>query len=57
MTLLARVSPPYTVDNMEGIAALRNKDGSIRLYLLSDDNLNKVQRTVLLAFDWRGPAH
>lgn len=55
LTELARISPPYTVDNMEGIAALRNRDGSIRLYLVSDDNLNKIQRTVLLAFDWRGP--
>ena len=56
VTVLARIAPPYTVDNMEGIAALRNRDGSIRLYLISDDNLNKVQRTVLLAFDWREPA-
>ncbi|OYX36252.1 MAG: hypothetical protein B7Y99_02085 [Caulobacterales bacterium 32-69-10] len=55
MTELARISPPYTIDNMEGIAALRNRDGSIRLYLISDDNLNRLQRTVLLAFDWRAP--
>lgn len=55
LTELARIAPPYTIDNMEGIAALRNRDGSIRLYLVSDDNLNKIQRTVLLAFDWRGP--
>jgi hypothetical protein len=52
---LARIAPPYTIDNMEGIAALRNRDGSIRLYIVSDDNLNKLQRTVLLAFDWRAP--
>lgn len=55
LTLLARLAPPFTVDNMEGIAALRNKDGSIRLYVISDDNLNRLQRTVLLAFDWREP--
>lgn len=55
VTVLARLSAPYTVDNMEGIAALPNPDGSIRLYLVSDDNFNPIQRTLLLAFDWRGP--
>jgi hypothetical protein len=53
VTVLARLSPPLTVDNMEGIAALPNADGSIRLYLISDDNLSTIQRTLLLAFDWR----
>jgi hypothetical protein len=28
-------------------------DGAIRFYLLSDDNFSKLQRTLLLAFDWR----
>ncbi len=55
MTELARIAPPFTIDNMEGIAATRNLDGSIRLYLVSDDNQNRLQRTVLLAFDWREP--
>jgi hypothetical protein len=55
LTTLARLAPPFTIDNMEGIASLRNRDGSIRLYLVSDDNQNKLQRTVLLAFDWREP--
>lgn len=56
ITVLARIVPPYTVDNMEGIAAVKNPDGSIRLYLISDDNQNPLQRTILLAFDWREPA-
>jgi hypothetical protein len=56
LTELATIAPPYTVDNMEGIAAVRSADGSIRLYLVSDDNLSKAQRTILLAFDWGAPA-
>jgi hypothetical protein len=56
LTELATIAPPYTVDNMEGIAAVRSADGSIRLYLVSDDNLSKAQRTILLAFDWSAAA-
>jgi len=44
---------PLTVDNLEGLAAVPRRDGSIRFYLLSDDNFSKLQRTLLLAFDWR----
>jgi hypothetical protein len=43
---------PLTVDNFEGLAALPNKDGTVRFYLLSDDNFASNQRTLLLAFDW-----
>lgn len=44
---------PLTVDNFEGVAALPRADGSLRLYLISDDNFSKLQRTLLLAFDWK----
>lgn len=50
---LARLPGPIGVDNMEGIAALPNPDGSVRLYLVSDDNFAGWQRTLLLMFDWR----
>ena len=43
---------PYTVDNYEALAAVPGKDGTIRFYLLSDDNFQSIQRTLLLAFDW-----
>ena len=43
---------PYTVDNYEALAADPGKDGTIRFYLLSDDNFQSIQRTLLLAFDW-----
>ena len=48
---LATFTAPATVDNFEGIAAVRRPDGGVRLYILSDDNFNPGQRTLLLAFD------
>jgi hypothetical protein len=47
------MAPPMTVDNFEGLAAVPRTDGSVRFYLLSDDNGLAHQRTLLLAFDWR----
>lgn len=48
--VLIELKLPGTTDNFEGIAAERRGDG-VRLYLLSDDNNNPPQRTLLLAFD------
>lgn len=50
---LGRLALPLTVDNFEGIAAVPRPDGSVRLYIVSDDNFSKSQRTLLLAFDWK----
>ncbi len=47
---LARLAPPLTVDNMEGLA-IRRSGGRTFVYLLSDDNLNAVQRTILMKFE------
>ncbi|WP_297799222.1 esterase-like activity of phytase family protein [uncultured Brevundimonas sp.] len=41
---------PGTTDNFEGIAATK-RGGKTRLYILSDDNENPLQRTLMLAFD------
>ena len=49
------MGPSTTVDNFEGVAVVPRADGSWRLYLLSDDNFNDRQRTILLAFDWTPP--
>ena len=46
------LTPPLTVDNFEGVAALARASGVIRFYLISDDNASNRQRTLLLAFDW-----
>ena len=46
---------PASVDNIEGVAPLPQKNGKVRLYLVSDDNYSNGQRTLLLAFDWTRP--
>jgi hypothetical protein len=50
--VLVALRLPGTTDNFEGIAAIA-RDGATRLYILSDDNSNTAQRTLLLAFDVR----
>ena len=49
--LIAAFEPNMTVDNFEAVA-LAQVDGERRLYLLSDDNFNAAQRTLLLSFAW-----
>ncbi len=52
---LAVLDRPLTRDNMEGISAVPGPHGGWRLYLVSDNNFAGFQRTLLLAFDWKGP--
>lgn len=48
--LIAAIEPDeMTVDNFEGMAVNRI-DGETRLFLISDDNFNDSQRTLLLSF-------
>ncbi len=48
---LAKLERPLTVDNFEGITAVERSDGTIRLFLVADDNFSDRQRTLLFAFD------
>ena len=48
---LLHLAPSMTVDNFEGIAARRGPDGRTVLYILSDDNFNPRQRTLLMMFE------
>ena len=48
---LARLAVPYAVDNLEGVYATRGARGETLLWLLSDDNFNRAQRTILLLFE------
>ncbi len=50
-TELGRLGPPLRVENFEGVSAVRNSDGSTRLYILSDDGFSPRFRTILYAFD------
>ena len=49
--LVLHLTAPMTVDNFEGIAARRSRDGRRFLYLISDDNFNPLQRTLLMMFE------
>lgn len=48
--VLVELKLPGTTDNFEGIAATIRGDKT-RIYILSDDNQNPLQRTLMLAFD------
>lgn len=47
---IARLRPPVNIDNMEGIEVRRAGD-RVFLYLISDNNFNAAQRTLLLKFE------
>jgi hypothetical protein len=47
--VIATLEPPLLVDNMEGIA-LTQEEGRIIVWLVSDNNFNAIQRTLLMKF-------
>lgn len=47
---LAQLVPPMSVDNFEGLAVRPDGKRGWYVYLLSDDNFNPLQRTLLLQF-------
>jgi len=48
--VLAELGAGYTVDNMEGLA-VRETGGRTEIFIISDDNQNPLQRTILMAFE------
>ena len=50
---LAVIKSPLPTDNFEAVAARAATDGSILIYVLSDNNFNDMERTLLLQFRWR----
>ncbi|MEO1642121.1 MAG: esterase-like activity of phytase family protein, partial [Pseudomonadota bacterium] len=47
----AHLKPPLPVDNFEGVAFGTSPEGKKRVWLISDDNFNESQRTLLFALD------
>jgi hypothetical protein len=47
---LALLAPPLTTENFEGIAIRRGEGREALVYVISDDNFNPLQRTLLLMF-------
>lgn len=46
---VARLQPPLTIDNMEGVS-VTVENGRTTVWLVSDDNFSPLQRTLLLKF-------
>lgn len=44
------LAPPAPIDNFEGVALQPNEDGSVTAWIISDDNFQTDQRTLLFAF-------
>lgn len=49
--ILLNVGNRYSIDNMEGLSVVEKPDGAIWLHMISDDNFNPLQRTLLLTFE------
>jgi len=47
---IGRLVDPMAVDNMEGVAVRTGPSGETLIYVVSDDNYNAAQRTLLLMF-------
>ncbi|MFN7165075.1 MAG: esterase-like activity of phytase family protein [Hyphomonas sp.] len=45
------LSRPVLTDNFEGLAADLMESGDLRLWIVSDNNFSKLQRTLIYAFD------
>lgn len=48
--VIAHFRRPYVVDNFEGLAVRSNPSGRTLIYIVSDDNFQSLQRTLLLMF-------
>lgn len=52
-TEILSLTPQFTVDNMEGLDLVALNGDTVRLVMVSDDNFNSFQRTLLLMFDYK----
>lgn len=48
---IADFAPPVALDNFEGLAVVPRTDGTLRIYIVADNNFSSSQRTLLYAFD------
>ena len=53
--IIAEMRPLLNIDNFEGLDSQVDEAGNVLLYLLSDDNFNEKQRTLLLHFALEAP--
>jgi len=48
--VIADLAYPLNMDNMEALAVRQNKAGETIIYIMSDNNFNRLQRNILLMF-------
>ncbi len=48
---IADLNPPVALDNFEGLAITHKGNEPARIYIISDDNFSRAQKTLLYAFD------
>lgn len=49
---LGRLEPPWPSDNFEGASVVPRSEGGYDVYLISDDNFNPLQSTLLIRLFW-----
>ncbi len=49
-TVIADLAYPFNLDNMEALAVRKNKAGETLIYIMSDNNYNRLQRNLLMMF-------
>ena len=49
--LVAELTLPLNIDNFEGFTSRSESDGGVIIYLISDDNFSRQQRTLLMVFE------
>ncbi len=49
---ILHLTPEFSVDNMEGLDVIAVDENTVRLVMISDDNFNPLQRTLLMMFDY-----
>ncbi len=48
--VIADLAYPYNLDNMEALAVRQNEAGETIIYIMSDNNYNRLQRNLLMMF-------
>lgn len=48
--VIADMAFPFNLDNMEALAVRKNRAGEIIIYIMSDNNYNRLQRNLLMMF-------
>ena len=49
---ILHLTPEGAVDNMEGLDVIAMDENTVRMVMISDDNFNPLQRTLLMMFDY-----